>query len=476
MEGCSTTDSKLNTTSESFTDKLVGKLNKITVEPVVLFYAFSVILHVPLIQQYVHQRITRSKGMTYNTTESLSNCDPLPLGSTARTLKIQKEVQSEASFITLGLVFSVTAPSLFVALFLGAWSDRVGRKKVMSVPIFGSVVESIIILVVIHWKLPLLTLLLAGFINGCCGFFPTFILSVFSYIADVTEESQRAFRLGVLEAIAFVSGMLSHLTSGWFINKAGYRVPYLLIFALHTSSLLYVTLILPESRDKLQMEQSETSLLSLDHIRAIISIFTRPRSDVNARWRMGTLMLVSAIMMLCSIGFGSVIVLYALDRPLCCNSIIIGYYLALTFLIQAIGAVVGLKFLAAVLSEHTLIQVASTSIVASLVTIAFVKSKTTLFMGRWNLSSPLLSSTLPFPSLPFSSLLFSSLLFSSLLFSSLLFSSLLFTSLLFSSLLFSSLHFSSLLFSSLLFSSFLFSSLLFSSFPFSSLHFHSLLL
>lgn len=368
--------------SEPTGNKLAAVVSKITVEPVVLFYAFSVILHVPLIQQYIHQRITHSKGMAYNTTESLSNCDPLPLGYTAHTIKIRKDIQSEASFVTLGLVFSVTAPSLFVALFLGAWSDRVGRKKVMSVPIFGSVVESIIILVVIHWRLPLEFLLLAGFINGCCGFFPTFILSVFSYIADITEESHRAFRLGILEALAFLSGMVSHLTSGWFIKTAGYRVPYLLIFSLHASSLLYVTLILPESRDKAQLEQLESSLLSIDHIRAIIAIFTRPHADTKARWRMCTLMLVSAIMMLCSIGFGSVIVLYALDRPLCCNSIIIGYYLALTFFIQAVGAVIGLKYLSALLSEHILIQVASTSIVASLVAMAFVKTKTALFLGK----------------------------------------------------------------------------------------------
>lgn len=369
-------------TTETLRSRLTAIVNKITVEPIVLFYAFSIILHVPLIQQYIHQRITRSKGMAYNTTESLSNCDPLPLGFTTKTVKIRKEIQSQASFITLGVVFSVTAPSLFVALFLGAWSDRVGRKKVMSVPIFGSMVESVIILVVVHWKFPLEFLLLAGFINGCCGFFPTFILSVFSYIADITKESQRAFRLGVLEAIAFVSGMMSHLTSGWLIKKAGYRVPYLLIFSLHASSLLYVTFILPESRDKVQLAEMESNLLSIDHIRAIVAIFLRPRSDASARLRMCTLMLVSAIMMLCSIGFGSVIVLYALDRPLCCNSIVIGYYLALTFFVQALGGILGLKYLAALLQEHTLVQVASTSIVASLVAMAFVKTKTTFFLGK----------------------------------------------------------------------------------------------
>lgn len=353
-------------------------LNKITVEPVIFCYAFGIILHVPVIQQYIHRRIAEEKGIIYNTTASLSNCDSIPILRNAETLKLQKEVQSEASFMQLGIVFSASAPSLLVALFLGAWSDRAGRRRVMGLPIFGSAIESAIILWVIYFNLPIQTLLLAGFINGVCGFFPTMVLSVFSYMADITEESQRAFRLGILEATAFISGMLSHLSSGWLINKTGYKAPYMIILSLHTFALFYVVLKLPESRARHLMENSNVKVFSLQHIRVIIYIFTNPRS--GERWRMCILMLTSGLMIVSSIGFGSVIVLYAIDRPLCCNSVLIGYYLATSFFVQAVGAVLGLKFLRMILSEHSLMQLGMISVTCSLVMMAFVRSKTSFFV------------------------------------------------------------------------------------------------
>lgn len=361
-------------------DKPECCINKITVEPVIFCYAFGIILHVPVIQQYIHRRIAEEKGIIYNTTASLSNCNSIPAARNEETLKLQKEVQSEASFMQLGLVFSASAPSLLVALFLGAWSDRAGRRRVMGLPIFGSAMESAIILWVIYFNLPIQTLLLAGFINGICGFFPTMVLSVFSYMADITEESQRAFRLGILEATAFISGMLSHLSSGWLINKTGYKAPYMMILSLHTFALFYVGLKLPESRAKHLMENSNVKVFSLDHIRVIIYIFTNPRS--GERWRMCILMLASGLMIVSSIGFGSVIVLYAIDRPLCCNSVLIGYYLATSFFVQAVGAVLGLKFLRMILSEHALMQVGMVSVTCSLVMMAFVRSKTSFFIGK----------------------------------------------------------------------------------------------
>ena len=90
---------------------------------------------------------------------------------------------------------------------------------------------------------------------------------------------------------------------------------------------------------------------------------------------------------LSSIGFGSVIVLYAIDRPLCCNSILIGYYLATSFFVQAVGAVLGLKFLRIVLSEVALMQAGIISVICSLVMMAFAKTKTHLFIGRFKPTS-----------------------------------------------------------------------------------------
>ena len=50
---------------------------------------------------------------------------------------------------------------------------------------------------------------------------------------------------------------------------------------------------------------------------------------------------------------------------------------------QAVGAILGLKFLKMILSEHTLMQVGMISVICSLVMMAFVKSKRALFVGKF---------------------------------------------------------------------------------------------
>ena len=94
--------------SKAPVEKEESSFRKITVEPVIFCYAFGIILHVPVIQQYIHKRVAENKGVVYNTTASLSNCDSIPIPKKEETLKIQKEVQSEASFMQLGMVFSAS--------------------------------------------------------------------------------------------------------------------------------------------------------------------------------------------------------------------------------------------------------------------------------------------------------------------------------------------------------------------------------
>lgn len=370
------------TTREHVRHKVQLFFRGITVEPVIFCYAFGIILHVPVIQQYIHKRLSREKGLFFNTTNSRSSCEPFPIVGTKETYRLQRQVQSEASYMQLGLVLSASTPSLLVALVLGAWSDHIGRRKAMGMPLFGSAIETALVLVVMYFELPVTTFLIGAFLVGCCGSFTTMVLSVFSYVADITDPSERAFRLGVIEAIAFLSGVCSHLTSGYLIDNIGFRTPYWMLLFLHTFALFYVVFILPESRIPSEADRASFKFFSLSHVIAITSIFTVERH--GGHWRMIILMIISGIMIMCSIGFGSIIVLYALDRPLCCNAVMIGYYLALSFFMQAVGAILGLRFLGALLSEHVMLQIGMLSIILSLLVMASVKSRQMLFIGKRN--------------------------------------------------------------------------------------------
>ena len=108
------------------------------------------------------------------------------------------QVQSLSSYIQLGIVMFSSIPSIFMALFIGSWTDQVGRRPALALPAVGSAAEALIVVLTMYFKWPIYVLFVAGAINGMCGFFTTMVLAVMSYIADTTDESQRAFRLGKL--------------------------------------------------------------------------------------------------------------------------------------------------------------------------------------------------------------------------------------------------------------------------------------
>ena len=105
-------------------------------------------------------------------------------------------MQSYASYFQLGYVMFSALPSIVIALFMGGWTDKVGRRPALIVPVLGSALEAAVIIVVMYLKLPIYCLFIGSFLHGICGYYTTIILACMSYIADTTEQSLIALRLG----------------------------------------------------------------------------------------------------------------------------------------------------------------------------------------------------------------------------------------------------------------------------------------
>ena len=364
---------------QSFSFKNFNSLfKKITVEPVTFCYACALILHAPLIQQYIYHRTSLEHGIPSCIKNDISSCEMASSSEDKRTLHVRKDVQSMTSYIYLGIILSASVPSLIMALLLGSWSDKVGRKIVLLLPVIGGLLETVCILITMYTEAPLYLLFAGSFINGLCGFFTTMILAVFSYIADITEEKDRALRLGILEAVAFTSGMISHVTSGWWIRHLGFKAPYIFILCLHIISLFYVLLYLPNTRTNEQIVWKD--LFNTKHFTKVIVVFKD--AETSNKLQLYGLVLTSAFMMISNIGFGSVIVLFALDTPFCLTPVMIGYFLADCMFMQALGAVFALVILQKIVSEILLTELGIGSIIASLVMIALITKRWQMFFGR----------------------------------------------------------------------------------------------
>ena len=71
-----------------------------------------------------------------------------------------------------------------------------GRRPALVLPCFGSAIDSLIVLLVMYFEWPIFVLFAGSAIRGMCGFITVMLLAVVSYVADTTDESNRAFRLG----------------------------------------------------------------------------------------------------------------------------------------------------------------------------------------------------------------------------------------------------------------------------------------
>ncbi|MDD3564118.1 MAG: MFS transporter [Methanothrix sp.] len=182
---------------------------------------------------------------------------------------ITQQYVSDPSVVALwvGALGSVFALCTFVsAPFLGALSDRVGRKPVLVVSLFGSVVGyvlfgiggSILILVVAR--------VIAGLTAGDTAV-------IFAYIADVTPPEERAARFGLLGALTGIGFMVGPAIGGLLTNF-GLSTPFFVTAGITTVTVLLTLLVLPETLTP-ELRSKSLSLEGLHPFRSIGDAFKR---------------------------------------------------------------------------------------------------------------------------------------------------------------------------------------------------------
>lgn len=91
----------------------------------------------------------------------------------------------------------MSIPSLIVAPFWGPWTDKTGRRKpALIAPAIGTLLQTIVVLMIMYFEWPLYVLFVGSAISGFSGFLTTLMLASMSYIADTTETTGVAFRIG----------------------------------------------------------------------------------------------------------------------------------------------------------------------------------------------------------------------------------------------------------------------------------------
>ncbi|XP_073241660.1 proton-coupled folate transporter-like [Porites lutea] len=335
--------------------KLPSWRSFLTVEPVILFYAYGLFTSLPLFRQYVYSVISDGKGFPYKELimeKEGPGCHEDVFGANATLKRLEEEVQSLATKIDLGNTFFMTIPSLIVAPFWGPWTDKTGRTKpALIAPEIGGVLGTIVMLMVMYLDLPLYVMFVGSALIGSSGFLTTLSLAVMSYIANTTEKTGIAFRLAIMQMLVFTSGVISQLTSGLWINRFGFIAPTWLVLACLLASGLWAIFMVPELHNQTRANVKH-KFFDLKNLKIPVNVFKKPRPG-SARKTLLLVAVAGAILTVTDQGLGVVPALFVMRSPLCFGPTLVGYFLAYRMFLQGFGGVVGVKLFRICFSEKT---------------------------------------------------------------------------------------------------------------------------
>jgi MFS family permease len=143
--------------------------------------------------------------------------------------------------------------SAIVSPYLGALSDRVGRKRVIAFATLGTFVAEVITIVVgthpgeisVYW------ILVGSLLDGLCGSFTASMALTSAYAADCTPPERRNVAFGYFHGILFSGIALGPILAGYLMKVTGsVLVPFYVALGCHVFFILFLFLAIPESVSK----------------------------------------------------------------------------------------------------------------------------------------------------------------------------------------------------------------------------------
>jgi MFS transporter, DHA1 family, tetracycline resistance protein len=161
-----------------------------------------------------------------------------------------------ASSVMVGLLIASYSAMQFIgAPILGRLSDRWGRRPVLLISQLGTFTGFILL----GFAASLPMLFLSRIIDGISG---ANLSTAQAYIADVTDEKNRAKSLGLIGAAFGLGFILGPAIGGW-LSQYGYGVPAFVAAGLSAITLMLTYFMLPEPEKKGTAARREFSLNAL---------------------------------------------------------------------------------------------------------------------------------------------------------------------------------------------------------------------
>jgi PCFT/HCP family folate transporter-like MFS transporter 1/3 len=287
-------------------------------------------------------------------------------------------------------------PSIVATLAFGAWSDRVGRKVVISLPAIGLSANAGCVVLVWYLHLPIPVLFAGQIISGILGGYGSFNMAVFAYMSDITASASRTTRIGIVESMIYLGGMFGNIIGGLWIKQGNFGPAFSCISAAGLAVLIYVIAIICEPRDQslgYKYKKCQTFFSCRNMVKAA-------RLFMQSKHLYWPLILAISVFFCASINFAGmldVVVLYVYDWPLCWSSDRLGYFMALKLGTNGVSTLVLLPLMKSRgLSDFSVIYLGLTFGAGSLVLMGLASHTWMMYLGEIILFPPYSLRSMPY--------------------------------------------------------------------------------
>ena len=164
--------------------------------------------------------------------------------------------------IYVGIVFAVYAFCQFLASpGLGALSDRVGRRPILLVSLFGSVIGYLFLALGGSFWMILLGRVIDGLTGGN-------ISTVYAYLADITDPKERSRYYGMIGAAGGFGFMIGPAVGG-VLGAIHLTLPLYLAAGITTVNMVWGYFVLPESLK----QENRTQKFEISHLNPFGHLF-----------------------------------------------------------------------------------------------------------------------------------------------------------------------------------------------------------
>nr|XP_045619011.1 proton-coupled folate transporter-like [Procambarus clarkii] len=309
-------------------------------------------------------------------------------------------VQREFSVFTFynSIILSVL-PLVFV-LFMGAWSDKYGRKIPILMTLAGHVLYAGGYLLA-NWQTswPVEVIYFVTFLEALGGANAGLLSSTISYISDISKEAQRTSRISTANSVWFLGGPIGTLIGALIIKYSGYDLALGLVLIAYFLTALYVVVFIKEShgpfaKKELQAQGSikdasslqakdvtvTTMVVDFFNWRRVVESFKTAFKKREGNDRI-VLMAVMAANMIRRMARGFFMYMF-LRRALHWDATYYGYWITYRNLLAALGSLFLVPFLTRLLSftDASLVVVGTLSMIGEYVCYGLVSGPPQAFL------------------------------------------------------------------------------------------------